>query len=291
MGRGISGLPGIPVSDRWSALHNKFFKHLSLLLVFLPGLLTAAETPSWAVINAADKFLGDYVLLRPGRDAYSLKADGRMVQFQLPKKNYVREGSAWTVEFSTNRWRETQGEKNWQRWNETGSPSTAHLISSVRVEVLSSGVKASWAIRSELIGTSAPTEAEVSLRSGGASQVSPSPAPPARDIIVNEFGSMPAAEPAPERRAPSPNAGIYRKKADGSVQKIDALGNAVKPLAPVAAKETPEPVVAPAEPPRRWVDVLVTRAIVVVAGMVVMIAVIGAFLPKRGSRSRTAARG
>jgi len=266
------------------------FKYLSLLLVLFSASLKAEETPSWAVINAADKLMGENVLLRPGRDAYTMHQGGRMVQFQLPRKGYKRDGAAWNVEFMTSRWRQTQGDKTWLAWQETGSDRIAHLIGSIRVEVLPSGVKASWLNQTNLIGSSAPTESEVNLRMGWSSMASSGArgTEPKRDIVVNEFGSAPAAPP---RRAPSPDGGIYRQKADGSVEKIDVHGNTVKsPSAPKEA-EAPKMGVAPAEPSsKRWLDVLVTRGILVAAVVAVLVFLINPFLPKRGSGSRPAVR-
>ncbi len=190
-------------------------------LVALAGAMPAAaeEKPSWAVMDAADRLIAKHALFMPGRDGFIKRPDGKLIQFELPSKFYHRDGKNWQVDLLSRRWRE-EGAKGWLAWHDARPKYSQWKIGVIHVMVYDSGVNAQWADGTSFIGCTAPGEAEVTHRLGTEAQGHVStPLDQAESPVRREEPTRRRFE-APAKVKPSPSSGLYRRKADGSVEKI-----------------------------------------------------------------------
>lgn len=139
---------------------------LKIAFVILMGMSAAAsaeEKPSWPVIDAANRLIGERALFQPGRDGFVKWPSGRLVQYQLPSKNYRKEGSSWKVELMSVRYRFEEG-KGWSEWLDARPKYSAWRIGVIRVDILASGVKATWEEDKNFVGCKPPNDSEVTHR-------------------------------------------------------------------------------------------------------------------------------
>ncbi len=203
------------------------------MIIFSPAV-GAQDDPSWAVRSAVDELIAKNALFTPGRDGFSKGADGRLAQFELPEKTYTRDGKNWQIEIFCRRWRNAE-DIGWQRWNNP-SPEAGNLrIGSIRVELLLSGVKASWNDHVYFFeGRTAPSQGEVNrhldttaLGNSSRSTVRQTPF---------TTGPTPERQSTAEDAAISSGRGIFRMMPNGQLQQ----------MTPQAAVPVPVPAPAPA---------------------------------------------
>lgn len=142
---------------------NMIFRCLMWMLLSLLSAAAADERPSWAVVAAVDRLIAKHALFLPGGDGFVKHGDGKLAQYELPGKSYSRDGKDWRVEILSQRFRK-QGEKGWEAWSDARPKYSKWRIGVIRVEVLASGVAASWIEGDNFIGGTAPSESEVRHR-------------------------------------------------------------------------------------------------------------------------------
>lgn len=143
-------------------LVKRFVRCLSLLLALAAPSL-AQERPSWAITDAVDRLIAKNALFLPGRDGFVKSSDGTLTQYELPSKNYLKDGKCWQVELLSRRWRK-KDPTGWSAWNDARPQYGAWKIGMVRVDVLASGVHAAWVDNHNFSGATPPGEAEVMQR-------------------------------------------------------------------------------------------------------------------------------
>ena len=190
-------------------------------LVALAGAMPAAaeEKPSWAVIDAADRLIAKHALFMPGRDAFVKRPDGKLVQYELPSKFYHRDGKNWRVNLRSQRWRK-EGANGWLAWRDSRPKYTKWRIGVINVMVYDSGVNAQWEDGTSFIGCTAPGEAELTHRLGTEAQGHVSTPLDQGDVPDRRVVPAPRRFEVPAKVKPSPSSGLFRQKADGSVEKI-----------------------------------------------------------------------
>lgn len=205
---------------------GKLFNYLSILLALTVSAF-ADDRPSWAVTDAVNRLIAKNALFLPGGDGFVKSGDGRLFQYEHPEKSYTRNDTkSWQVTLLSRRLRENNG-KQWKAW---ALPTGEHWrIGEIRVDVLTSGVNATWADGRNFIGQIAPSQSEVTQKLDTASQgyiskgvMNPVlPTPP--DLSAEESRRS-------ERTAtPSPDSGMFRKGANGVLQRVTPAPVSVLP--------------------------------------------------------------
>lgn len=182
------------------------------------------ERPSWPVVDAANRLLAERALVMPGRDGFVKQPNGRLVQYQLPSKRYVREGKTWRVDLISLRWRQ-EGDKGWMAWHDARPKYNTWRIGRIRVEVLSSGVNATWEEDNNFRGCTAPKEVEVTHRLT-TSDTGVIPTPDDNPSPAGASADVPRKQVFPQQQGrhlhyePPAGGGIFRRRADGSLEKV-----------------------------------------------------------------------
>jgi hypothetical protein len=177
----------------------------------------ADDRPSWAIIEAADRLIAKNALFMPGGDGFLKQPSGLLIQYERPSKSYSRDGKNWMIEILSPRWR-SEAAKEWQPWNDARPRHNHWLIGTIRVDVLTSGVQASWVDNTNFSRRTPPTQAQVMQRLNTLGQAS------ARtpDNPLSRAVQGPTAETRPHvvRSEPSSQGGIFRALPNGALQKI-----------------------------------------------------------------------
>ncbi len=205
----------------------------------------ADDRPSWAIIDAADRLIAKNALFMPGGDGFLKQPSGLLVQYERPSKSYSLHGKNWIVEIRSPRWR-AEAAKEWQPWNEARPQYDQWRIGVIRVDVLISGVEASWTDNANFTGRTPPAQSEVMQRLNTLGQARvrtpDNQAPPTNQGPASE------TRPHAVRSEPSSQGGIYRKLPNGTLQKaspqqIPTIRN------PNSMPSTPNPRQRVAHPP------------------------------------------
>lgn len=172
------------------------------LLLALAAPSLAQERPSWAIADAVDRLIAKNALFLPGRDGFVKLSDGTLTQYELPAKNYLKEGKSWQVELLSRRWRKKEPH-GWTAWHDARPQYGAWKIGVVRVDVLASGVQATWLDNQNFSGTTAPGEAEVVQRLDTLGQKSIAfPADPGGSANVDPVQPIVSSTSSPRRTYP-----------------------------------------------------------------------------------------
>lgn len=207
----------------------------------------ADDRPSWAIIDAADRLIAKNALFMPGGDGFLRQPSGLLVQYERPSKSYSPDGKNWIIEIRSPRWR-AEAAKEWLPWNEARPQYGQWRIGVIRVDVLISGVEASWTDGTNFTGRTPPTQSEVMQRLNTLGQASArtrnNQAPPANQGPASEM------RPHTARTEQSPQGGIFRKLPDGTLQKVTPQ-QIPKITMPGSAQSipTPRPRAIPHSPP------------------------------------------
>jgi hypothetical protein len=238
------------------------------LLFAVTSFCLAEERPSWAVTDAVDRLIATNALFLPGRDGFVETPGGTLTQYELPTKNYRKDGKDWQVELLSRRWRK-KDQKSWSAWVDARPRQAAWRIGRVRVEVLASGVKASWIEGGNFLGASPPGEAAVmrQLNTPGQVNVAASGDSVNRSITnaIPPSGSSRNSASHAGRITRSPSQpwvnglppGMYRSVAPTSIHPADSSGSAQNVVrSPVIPNPIPAtvpsaspPAVVPVSPP------------------------------------------
>lgn len=232
----------------------KRFVRCFCLLIALTGPALAQERPSWAITDAVDRLVAKNALFLPGRDGFLKFPDETLTQYELPSKNYLKDGKGWQVELLSRRWRKKEPQ-GWTAWNDARPQHGAWRIGVICVDVLASGVKATWVDNLNFSGATAPGEAEVTQKldtlgqrniaspAGSTYSSNVNPVQPVESATGQIFSTMPQPSPA-SGGLPS---GMRRKIAQASTPVAPPIAAAVqRPASPVSAiPPVPLPVQAP----------------------------------------------
>lgn len=247
------------------------FARVFCFLVALAAPALAQERPSWAITDAVDRLIARNALFLPGRDGFVKFSDGTLTQYELPAKNYLKEGKCWQVELLGRRWRKKEPQ-GWTAWNDARPQYGAWKIGVIRVDVLASGVKAAWVDNHNFIGATAPGEAEVMQKldtQGQRSVASPDNSTYSSNVnpvqpVENSTGRIFTVNPQPSPASGGLPAGVSRRVAQTAVPSspvADPVQSAPRPaytLTPVPSPaQAPRPA-APVQPvsgPQSWGDV------------------------------------
>jgi len=177
----------------------------------------ADDRPSWAIIDAADRLIAENALFMPGGDGFLTQRSGLLVQYERPSKSYSRNGKNWMIEIRSPRWRE-EAAKGWQPWNDARPRYDHWRIGIIRVDVLISGVKASWVDNANFSGRTPPSRAHVMQRLDTLGQASART--PGNQASRAVQGPTSETRPHAAHSEQSSQGGIFRKLPDGTLQKI-----------------------------------------------------------------------
>lgn len=177
----------------------------------------AADRPSWAVIDAADRLIAKNALFMPGGDGFMIQPSGLLVQYERPSKSYSRDGKNWMVEIRSPRWR-AEAAKEWQPWNDARPQYDQWRIGVIRVDVLISGVEANWIDNTNFTGRTPPSQTEIMRRLNTLGQASART--PSRQAFRANQGPASEIRSHTVRPEPAPQGGIFRKLPDGTLQKV-----------------------------------------------------------------------
>ncbi len=205
----------------------------------------ADDRPSWAIIDAADRLIAKNALFMPGGDGFLKQPSGLLVQYERPSKSYSPDGKNWMIEIRSPRWR-AEAAKEWQPWNEARTQQDYWRIGVIRVDVLISGVQASWVDSTNFSGRTPPTQAQVMQRLntlGQASAITPNN-PLSRAVQ----GPTSETRPHAARSEQSSQGGIFRTLPNGTLQKVSPQQIPTIRI-PNSKQSTPNPRQRVAHPP------------------------------------------
>ncbi len=247
----------------------KWLTRWTCLLIAVTSPCLAEERPSWAITDAVDRLIATNALFLAGRDGFVRSSDGTLTQYELPAKFYRKVGKDWQVELLSRRWRK-KDQKSWLAWVDARPDQPAWRIGLVSVEVLASGVKASWVEGGNFSGAIPPRETTVmqELNTQGQGKVTASGDPTFGSVsnaTPSSASSIHSTRPAgPIVRHPSPPwanglpAGMIRTVVPSPIAPAVASGftqnivrPAVAPNPPPAALSSPSPIaLVPVPPPQ-----------------------------------------
>ncbi len=207
----------------------------------------ADDRPSWAIIDAADRLIAKNALFMPGGDGFLKQPSGLLVQYEQPSKSYSRNGKNWMIEIQSRRWRE-EAAKEWQPWNDARPQYDHWRVGVIRVDVLISGVEASWVDNQNFSGRTPPSQSEVMHRLNTLGQASVR----TPDNQASRTKQDPVSEIHPHtiRSEQSSHGGIFRKLPDGTLQKVSPPQNPRFPI-PDSVQSIPSPRPRVVPPPRQ----------------------------------------
>jgi len=214
-------------------------------MVAFVATVDADDRPSWAIIDAADRLIAKNALVLPGGDGFLKQPSGLLVQYERPSKSYSRDGKNWMIEIRSPRWR-AEAAKEWQPWN-PAHPNYDHWrIGVIRVEVLISGVEASWVDNTNFSGRTPPSQSEVMHRLDTLGQASVR-APDIHQPRTNQ-GAASEIRPHTGRTEQPTKGGIFKKLPNGTLQKISPQQTPMVPI-PGPMRPIPSPQTRAIPPP------------------------------------------
>jgi hypothetical protein len=206
---------------------RRLFRGLLFLAACNSGV--AAEEPSWAVRDAANRLLKRHTLMLPSGDWFIQRDGHRLFHYRMPEMKFEKFGDVWRCRITSQRWRYhhlgrwkdwTDARPKFDCWElatlEVKSPATGGSTASFvdGADNFNRGTAPAETVVRRILGT----DSAGVVHTADTKKPAAPPRPPAA-VTPAAPAAPPVAAPEPSK-VPESERGIFRTKKDGTKERV-----------------------------------------------------------------------